>query len=220
MKNVILILFLFISFHNFGLTQEEIKDGYYVIGENPKPKPEPIETFQSNPGAHGFSVGLTAEYGQIEGKHAGLAGIKIDYIIDHKFEIGLAGKAFISEYFSTNFNPREITLTGGYGGLHFAPHFFATKKIHFNLPILIGGGAVGYFNKKLSDVIEFGKEVEDWEPVMVVEPGINAVFNITRHFQIETGFAYRFTNTVELDYLEEIRLNGFSAGLALKFGIF
>jgi len=56
----------------------------------------------------------------------------------------------------------------------------------------------------------------------IVEPGLNALFNISRYLQLEAGIKYRISNKVNdaKNFDPVKRINGFSAGIGVKVGIF
>jgi hypothetical protein len=232
-----------ILFSSGGYAQDDTTNNYIIIDNTIGPEEERVlapeepeikepviietgrkdefETFHKGPMSHGFSIGISTEYGQLNEKDALLIGGSVTYIMNHAIEIGFAGKGFFSERSSRLIETGdEVSLTGGYGGLYFVPHFYATNKIHFNIPVMIAAGGVGYYEDDLSDLIEGESEVEDWEAVFIVEPGFNLVFNLTRNFQMEIGGAYRFSSNTTLDHIGSVDMDGFSAGLRLKFGIF
>jgi len=169
---------------------------------------------------HGVYLGINMAYGEIDGKSTYLAGGKIAYVANRKFEIGVAGVGF---YTDQNFSgPLEnIDLVGGYGGFHIEPIFFGKSAFNLSVPILIGGGAVGHVNENWDDVIEYGgAEIENWDPFFVFEPGISGQYNISRYIQFEVSVKYRLSSTINLYPGSVTDINGFSAGLGFKFGVF
>lgn len=56
----------------------------------------------------------------------------------------------------------------------------------------------------------------------IVEPGLNALFNISRYLQLEAGIKYRISNKVnDAKNFDPVKIiNGFSAGIGVKVGIF
>lgn len=169
---------------------------------------------------HGVYLGINMAYGEIDGKSTYLAGAKIAYVANRKFEIGVAGVGFYSDQNFTG--PFENSdLVGGYGGFHIEPIFFGKSEFNLSIPILIGGGAVGHINEEWDEVIEFGgAEIENWDPFFVFEPGISGQYNISRYIQFEVSVKYRLTSSVDLIPGGIANVDGFSAGLGFKFGVF
>lgn len=88
---------------------------------------------------------------------------------------------------------------------------------------MVGAGAIGYvdgayFENDDHDLDHDGFETSD--VVFIIEPGINALFNVSRSVQLELGIKHRFSSSIELVPNSINRINGFSAGLGIKVGIF
>ena len=54
----------------------------------------------------------------------------------------------------------------------------------------------------------------------MAEPGVSALFNISRYLQIEAGVKYRFSSRINLPPTRTVNINGFSAGIGIKVGVF
>ena len=61
---------------------------------------------------------------------------------------------------------------------------------------------------------------DDVDAVFVLEPGVSALFNISRFVQIEAGVKYRFSSEIELTDSPIDRINGFTSEIGIKLGIF
>ncbi|MGB5818256.1 MAG: hypothetical protein WBG90_02135 [Saonia sp.] len=168
---------------------------------------------------HGVYLGLTTHYGEINNKSAYFTGIKIAYVANQQFEVGLAVTGFYSEQdFFNTVNLRDEDLIGGYAGLHLEPIFFSKSRVNLSFPVLIGAGAVGYVGDNFDDDLD--DDFDDADALFVLEPGVNMLFNVSRYLQLEAGFKYRFSNKIDVVSSDISRLNGFSAGLGIKVGIF
>ncbi|MEC3908144.1 hypothetical protein VOI54_14025 [Tamlana sp. 2201CG12-4] len=167
---------------------------------------------------HGVYMGLAFHYGKISKKETFSSSFKIAYVANQQFEVGFVGVGFYSDLNDQGFGFNDKDLGGGYGGLHLEPIFFSKSKINLSVPVLIGGGAVGLVR---GDIDSGEWEDDDWQPVFVFEPGINALYNISRYIQFEAGFKYRFSSRINIqpDY-NLTRINGFSIGLGIKVGVF
>ena len=170
---------------------------------------------------HGVYLGLTTEFGEVDGKNAYLAGLKVAYVANRQFEIGFAGKFLYSEQdiFNTNTYLTE-DLIGGYGGIHLEPILFSKSKINLSFPLLIGVGAVGYVN--VDDNYDYNDNLneDDFDAFFIVEPGVSLLFNINRYLQLEAGMNYRFSSGIDLNPGNLDNINGFSAGIGIKVGVF
>ena len=166
---------------------------------------------------HGVYLGLTTYFGEIDNKDTYLGGIKVAYVANRQFEVGFVGVFLYSE----QDNPRTLNedLIGGYGGLHLEPILFSKSLVNLSFPVLIGAGGVGYlgndFDDRIGDI-----DRDDIDAVFVVEPGMSALFNISRYLQLEAGIKYRFSSKLELDANPLKNINGFSGGIGIKVGVF
>jgi hypothetical protein len=173
-----------------------------------------IEFDDSQNTVHGVYLGLSAYYGEIEGKSTYLFGGKVAYVANQQFEVGFAGVGFYSEQDSQGILSSD-GIYGGYGGFHLEPIFFGKRKVNLAIPILIGGGVVGYVDDYFEDF-----DSEEWDTYFVFEPGLSVQYNISRFIQLEAGVKYRFSSDVNL-YPGSIKnINGFSGGIGMKFGVF
>ncbi|MEW4922360.1 hypothetical protein [Algibacter sp. 2305UL17-15] len=176
---------------------------------------------------HGVYIGLTQHLGELSDEWASFTTLKLAYVANRKLEIGVAGTFFFSEQPNTTgvFRGDETLLIGGYAGLHLEPILFGTKFISVSFPILIGGGAITLLEEKESGGYDFTTDEIDagkieFDSFFIVEPGVNLQYNISRFVQLETGVKYRFSDAFRVVHSDKDYMNGFSAGLGLKIGIF
>ncbi len=171
---------------------------------------------------HGVYLGLTSRFGEVNNAETFTGGLKIAYVANQQFEVGFEGNFFYSDqnYFNT-LNSQQEDLIGGYGGLHLEPIFFSKSRVNLSFPLLIGGGAIGQIGDDFKEE-DFEEELteEDFDGMFVLEPGVSALFNISRYVQLEVGVKYRFTSKFNLPNSPINRLNGFTAGLGIKLGVF
>lgn len=209
MKNLIsciLVLFLTpIAFVNAQDADEKKETDY-------------IEFNDRNNVVHGVYIGLSARYGKIENKDTYITGLKVAYVADQKFEIGLEVDFLFSEQEAPS-NYIHSDLIGAYVGIHQEPILFSKSRVNLSFPLLLGVGAVDYErditgnNGVPEDIIEL---------IFVAEPGVSALFNISRYLQLEAGIKYRFSDKLDTANSSSTldRINGFSAGIGLKVGVF
>lgn len=172
---------------------------------------------------HGVYLGLNMRYGQVDSKDAFMGGLKLAYVANQQFEVGFEGNFIYSDqdYFNADLGENE-DLIGAYGGLHLEPIFFSKSRVNLSFPLLIGGGGVGYIDSDLveNDDIDQNLNEDDFDPFFLAEPGVSALFNISRYLQVEAGVKYRFTSKVTLRPNGVSNLNGWSAGVGIKVGVF
>ena len=171
---------------------------------------------------HGVYMGIGMGYGEIEGEDTYIGSFKVAYVANRQFEVGFLVKGLFSR--QDIFNPRSGTnddLFAGYAGFHLEPILFGTSAVSLSFPLFIGGGAAGYVDR---DIVDNGRDFDivddDVDPVFVLEPGVSALFNLSRYVQIEAGVKYRFSSKIELTDSPIDRINGFSSEIGIKVGIF
>lgn len=215
MKLKLAILFLLLWSFVFQVRSQE-KSG----------EPEETENYYEfndrNNVVHGVYLGLNGHYGQTFKEPSYGFGFKIAYVANQQFEVGMAVNVFASDQQFITSPTVENTLTGGYIGAHLEPIFFSKKRISLSFPLFVGIGAVGYFADGDEDFDDdfVDREFDDLNVITVLEPGVSALFNLSRYLQLEAGIKYRFTNRLNLETSPIKNLNGFSAGFGIKVGVF
>lgn len=214
MKNILIIsLLLFFGSLSGVLAQEEV----------PTEKEDYVEFNDRKHIVHGVYLGLTAHYGEIKGKSTYISGLKLAYVANQQFEVGFAVVGFYSQQdLPGNFTTNNQDLIGGYAGLHLEPILFSKSLVNLSFPVLIGAGAMGYIDGDLDyiDEAQVEREFENADAIFVFEPGVNILFNVNRYLQIETGLRYRLSSNIDLSPSPLTRINGFSAGIGIKVGVF
>ncbi len=179
-----------------------------------------IEFNDSKNIVHGVYLGLSFYYGEIDGKSTYLAGAKIAYVANKKFEVGFTGVGFYSDQ-NSNGPFDNYDIYGVYGGLHLEPILFGDSAVSLSFPILIGGGAANYTTDDFDSIFDFEHTyIDDWDPFFVFEPGVSVLYNISSYLQFEMGIKYRFTSNISLYPGGVENLNGLSGGIGLKVGVF
>ncbi|MGO4921115.1 hypothetical protein [Maribacter spongiicola] len=172
---------------------------------------------------HGVYIGLSTRLGEIDGNTTYVGELKVAYVANQQFEVGFAGNFLYSEQdIYNNERGRYEDIIVAYGGLHLEPIFFSKSKVNLSFPLLIGAGGVGYVenNFRDPDYLEEDLTSDDINAVFVAEPGVSALFNISRYLQIEAGVKYRFSSRINLPPTRTVNINGFSAGIGIKVGVF
>ncbi len=202
--NLFLLLLIF-CFQNSMHAQEESHDY--------------IEFNDRKNAVHGVYLGLNLSYGKIDKAESFSSAFKVAYVANQQFEVGIIAVGFYGDLNRMGSDGSIKDLGGIYGGLHLEPILFSKSKVNLSFPLLIGGGAAVLFEDNTDEAVVI--EDDDWEHVFVVEPGVNILYNINRYIQLETGVKYRLSS--KLDFAPEYnirRINGFSAGLGIKVGVF
>lgn len=180
-----------------------------------------IEFNDRNNVVHGVYLGLAATYGEFNGGQTYGGTFKIAYVLNQKFEVGLALTGFLSDQPFIVSNTNDNDVGGAYIGIHLEPIFFSKRKVSLSFPIFVGAGGIivtdgaDGFDDDFIDT-----EFENVNVIGAIEPGVSALFNISRYLQLEAGVKYRFTNKIDLATSPIRNLNGFSAGVGIKVGVF
>lgn len=203
-KSIVLLLVSFFSI--LGTAQDD--EGY-------------VEFNDRNNVVHGVYLGLTMRYGEVDDADTYMGGIKVAYVANQQFEVGFEGNFIYSDQdvFNTALSRRE-DLIGAYGGLHLEPIFFSKSRVNLSFPLLVGAGGIGVIDGNFDDDFDEELTEDDFDAIFVAEPGISALFNISRYLQVEAGVKYRFTSKINLVNSPVERLNGFSGGIGIKVGVF
>ncbi len=212
MKHLKIILILIITLCVYQTNAQDSKDNNYIEFNDRKNI------------VHGVYLGISGGYGEIKGRNTYITGLKLAYVANRKFEIGLALKGLYS-----NQNAPGVFLSDGtelgpdlaavYIGFHLEPIFFSKAKINLSFPILLGVGAagLGYLDSNSGEVEE---ENSLFASLYVVEPGVNVLYNISRYVQLEAGIKYRISSKAVLTPDAFVRINGFSTSIGIKIGVF
>lgn len=174
-----------------------------------------------------FSIGYTP----IDSVDAVTFSARGGVILGHTLAMGIGGTGFISEYKYNSSLNKDGSLSGGYGGI-FAELILAGRSpIHLSIPVLAGIGGVAYSTWENAGT-DYGKVnyLEDVSTFLVLEPGIELEFNLTKFFRLAGYFSYRYTSDIDLSVtntsgghdqlIASDALNSYNAGLILKFGKF
>lgn len=222
MKKIIIVvsLCLFLGIATFA--QEESNHHLVKNGE--------IRTlFHDGNFLHGYYLGISGGYAQVDNKDALTFGIKGAYLPCHNLAIGLAANVFADPnenlYYKNISGTTGGYLQGGYGGLLIEPILMPTQPVHIAFPILIGGGGAYYVNENHYNDHEWNWDDEDDNVIdddafFIVEPGMEVQMNIFKFMRFSVGASYRFTSGLDLQNSDSDMLNGFSTTASLRFGKF
>lgn len=158
----------------------------------------------------------TLRVGEINHQNALMLGAKGLWIINHKLGIGMAGTGMMTASKQTALTNVYTGYSGGYGGLIIEPIFFADKLVHFTVPMIFGGGAVGKYTYYAKEYVGG----DEYVAFLAFEPGLEVEVNLMKWFRISAGGYYLFTSEVDSFQESTDILNPFSIGVNFKFGLF
>lgn len=173
----------------------------------------------ANPSVGGFG-GISAGYTMLEDRDAIFVGARGAALFGHCIAVGLAGQAFVNSYLYDAAIDERVNLIGGYGGLYVEPVLFPRFPVHVSFPIVGGVGAVTRTFMVEDEDLTIENMPGTNEVFFVGEAGVAVDFNVTRFFRLALEGTYRLTSSVDLGNSVSRDLNGFTAGVALKFGKF
>ncbi|MBN2522950.1 MAG: hypothetical protein JXB24_06725 [Bacteroidales bacterium] len=166
--------------------------------------------------------GIGLGYSQIDDKHAFVFDARGGVVLGHHLAMGFGGAGFINSYEYNLALNKDVSLVGGYGGLFIEPIVFPNSSIHLSFPVLFGVGGAAYtsFVREEDNEYEQNNNVEETSVFMLIEPAVELEFNLTKFMRMAGFFSYRFTNDLDIEYVQADALTNFSAGVRFKFGKF
>jgi len=191
---------------------------------------EPFGTISGNQQAVGVYISLGIGNTIINNENAILGQFRLAARLGHGFSIGLAGSGFSDCIYGLNYDRPQLStegyyIEGGYGGLLLEPVFAPDFPVHLSFPVLIGAGGVSFTDSQeeynWNDwEYEDNHTVLESKAFLVVEPGVELEFILSRFVRMGAGISYRFTNSIKVAGNREYLLNGMSGAINLKFGLF
>lgn len=184
-----------------------------------------IQTLTGHGHKVGFYFGFHTGYSTIAGYDAFTAGANLALIANHGLAIGLAGRGFFTETFERTAESGTIadySYDGGYGGILIEPVILPRFPVHVSFPVILGAGGIA--RNRLTN-FEYPYDytdiyTEDAEAFLIAEPGMEIEFNVARWLRLSVGGSYRFTTSPGPGTFGSDDLNGLTAGMSLKFGMF
>ena len=141
--------------------------------------------------------------------------------VNKVFTFGVAGYGLVTnpeiQQYATS---TQLQLNGGYGGLIIGFTILPREVVHLSIPILIGGGSMYLTDPFYFQNTEDSEYTVEKSGFMVVEPGANLEFNVTRFFHLGMGASYRYVQGLSMSSLTDEQLLGWAINLNLKFGSF
>ncbi|MFO7888781.1 MAG: hypothetical protein R6V04_00420 [bacterium] len=176
------------------------------------------ETLFSGDVSHGGFGGPVVTFSSINNNTGVMVGGRGGWIINHMITIGGAGYGLVTRIptLQSTAGNDSLSLGLGYGGFEIGFIMNSWKLTHLSFFFLIGGGGASHI---LWDEEDFDMD-NDGDAFFVLEPGIEAVLNVTKFFRISAGASYRYTSGLELEQITDSDISGLAAKISLKFGSF
>jgi hypothetical protein len=193
--------------------------------------------------------GPTISFGQFNDEMGLFVGGRGGWIINHTFSVGAGGWGLVSNNRVKDYS-QVVHFWGydslgrwdeidkidsswyitdmGYGGIILEYIYNSHKIVHLTGSLLIGAGSMAYNNEpntqrnnnmmyEYNDNVSFDRKRSDF---FVLEPALNAEFNIASWFRINTGVSYRFVTSLDMPKTTNSQISGLSGNIILKFGRF
>ena len=174
------------------------------------------KTLLSGETSNGWYGGFFTKFGPVNGGSGIYMGGQAAWMINHQIGIGGKGYGIVNELAVKDL--QNIKLEFGCWGALLEYHIAPLNLVHVSINSMIGAGGVRY------SVIDYQYPHDDvdWsdDGFFVFEPGINLDLHVHKNFRVGGGISYRIVNGVNYADLKNADLNGLSAEVALKFGIF
>jgi hypothetical protein len=181
--------------------------------------PNEMKTLFGSGVTHGFYLGFTMSFSEINKSDAIELGGRLGWIVDHKFAMGLDGQGFANNIMLDNvIEGQSFELAGGYGGLFLEPIFMPRQPVHLSFPVTLGVGGVAYTES--GTWYEEDPFYDDADAFFIVKPGVEIELNLMTFIRFALAANYRYAYDVNLRDIHSDILNGFSGGFSLKFGKF
>ncbi len=171
-------------------------------------------------------AGIHFDATRLNDQFTGLLGGTAAFSFSRKLNIGVTGQWLVNDVITRNQSSEEQDLFYelGYGGLLVEPTFFSGKKVHFTVPIVLGGGVIEEYRYLTPSAIN-GDNFEDTEyyhkdHFFFVEPGLAAELNLTRFLRLSIAGVYRWAPGLNLPNTSTDALDQFSLRIGLRTGWF
>jgi len=186
-----------------------------IAAAEPEPTPEhgPVTVVGSSV-VHGAYVGPDAKLTSLAGSAALLAGAQAGWVIDHRFVLGGAGYALVSDTPSPALlQPADAsaTLSLAYGGARVAFVVAPGHRLHLVFGLLGGAGRIRSSSSAAGRVSD---------SFVVLEPDGAVEANLAPSVRLALGGSYRFTGGTGIASLGPSAVNGPAAFLTIKLGAF
>lgn len=178
--------------------------------------------------SHGGYGAISNKFTRINGNFANMTGLYGGWYINHQFTLGLSGSAVnsnlrVPEQYSTVPGTKMSYLYAQFG--LFTEYVLASNRaVHLTAQLFAGPGFTTQYQRfDFDDEDRFDyddDEFHDTKWFTVIEPGVNAEFNVFKWMRFTTGVSYRQTFNSNGLGMKDKDLSGLSLDAGFKFGKF
>jgi hypothetical protein len=203
---------------SFALSQQSANhpDANYQL--NSALQQEEEKTLLSTPVKQGVYATPVLKFGSFGSENKGslIVGAQGGWILDRKFVLGLGVYGLSSRVKAddTLWQIAGMVDIFNYGGVFFSYIHNSYNLIHAEVTTLIGVGEANYHDE------EYWAKYPKGDNFFVLEPGVNAIVNITPGFRVGAGLSYRYVDRLNLIGLEKSDVSGLNFNLLFQVGYF
>ncbi|MBU0487130.1 MAG: hypothetical protein KKD31_04165 [Bacteroidetes bacterium] len=185
-----------------------------------------IKTLINGDITHGGYFGTVLKVANTAGEDGLWVGGKLVWVINHNFGLGIEGYGLTTSntLWASSYNGwiTKKSIGTGYGGLVIEYSPLSHKVVHLSVPVLIGAGGVGVYDRDEYTMYSEYRNFEAASPYFIVEPGVLAELNVAKFLRIAVGASYRYASGLNLGSydLSDQDFSGLSYNFAIKFGLF
>ena len=156
-----------------------------------------------------------------------MVGGRGGWILNSVFSVGGGGYGLVTNHkvdYKTNKNA-DVFFKAGWGGIYLEYINSSNNLFHFIVNTMIAWGSANLI-ETLKDEYDKTDTEKAKSNFFILEPGIAMELNISKNFRLSAGAGYRITSGLELNnsdgsvLISNKDLNGISANLILKYGLF
>jgi len=163
----------------------------------------------------GVFGGPLIKYTKLNNEDALILGARGGWAFNSMITVGIGAYGLMNDIPINAAQSDTNFIKLGYGGIIVEYVGMSDNMLHWQVGGLIGTGAVSTRN---------GNNTGRNDIIFILEPGADAVLNITSTIRFAAGLSYRFVSGVDPDnfneYLKNSDLSNLTASLTLLFGSF
>ena len=173
-----------------------------------------------------YELGLMGElswdFSQLNDDNVGWLGGKAGLVINHRWVVGVAGKALAYDKHLTELTDEgSYRMEAGYSGMFVEYLQPLGKNVKLGFSITSAQGIVMYrYEKEYTEGLPWYEEIIDVETFGVFEPQIDCLVKMKPNWWVSAHISARNTSPVELEMTDEKVFNKINAGISVRYGIF
>ena len=196
-----------------------------TFASNAQDKPaDYLWTYEGKSRTHelGLYGELSWDYSTLGSDNIGWLGARAGLVINHRWLIGVSGKALAYDKHLTELAPEgQYRLESGYSGMFVEYMQPVGNNLKLAFSITSAQGIALYrYEKEFTDSLPWHEEIIDVETYGVFEPQVAAMLRLKNNWWIEGHVSARNTSPVAMEQTNEKIFTKINAGISVKYGIF